>query len=215
MDRLKVLVGAYRKWAVEASEYLTCDVVIAKTPEELVEKFTTEDPDIIFLIGWSWIVPADIHDKITTFCFHPSDLPAYRGGSPLQHQIIDGIKQTKATMFIVDNTLDHGDIVSKCDLSLEGNISDIQDRMKIISGMMMRDIVEKYPDIDVIEQDKLFAIRKRRTPEESEIHPTDFFKNTAEDLYNKIRALGDPYPNAFVKCQDGKKLYFKEVSIGT
>ena len=32
-------------------------------------------------------------------------------------------------------------------------------------------------------------------------------------LYNKIRMLGDPYPYAYIKTVDGKKLLIKDVSI--
>ena len=31
----------------------------------------------------------------------------------------------------------------------------------------------------------------------------------SKDIYNKIRCLQDPYPNAFIICGDGKKLYIK------
>ena len=50
---------------------------------------------------------------------------------------------------------------------------------------------------------------KRRTPDQSEITLKDFKTHSAKDLHNKIRALQDPYPNAFIKCADGKKLYLK------
>ena len=41
----------------------------------------------------------------------------------------------------------------------------------------------------------------------SEIKIEDFNNFTAEELYNKIRALQDPYPNSFVVCKDGTKLF--------
>ena len=37
----------------------------------------------------------------------------------------------------------------------------------------------------------------------------DIKTNNAKQLYNKIRCLQDPYPNAFIVCGDGKKLYLK------
>ena len=50
---------------------------------------------------------------------------------------------------------------------------------------------------------------KRRTPEQSKISIDDIKTNNAKQLYNKIRCLQDPYPNAFIVCGDGKKLYLK------
>ena len=40
----------------------------------------------------------------------------------------------------------------------------------------------------------------------SEITINEIKKSTAEDLYNKVRALQNPYPNAYIKC---KELYKK------
>ena len=53
---------------------------------------------------------------------------------------------------------------------------------------------------------------KRRTPKESEIKINDFKEFSAKELYNKIRSLQDPYPNAFIKCKAGKRLYIKLAS---
>ena len=45
--------------------------------------------------------------------------------------------------------------------------------------------------------------------EESEIQIEDFDNFTAEELSNKINPLLDPYPNAFIVCKDGSKLFIK------
>ena len=37
----------------------------------------------------------------------------------------------------------------------------------------------------------------------------DFDNFTAEELSNKINSLLDPYPNAFIVCKDGSKLFIK------
>ena len=48
---------------------------------------------------------------------------------------------------------------------------------------------------------------KRRTPGQSEIKFEDFKSKTAKQLHNFVRALQEPYPNAFVVCKGGAKLY--------
>ena len=52
---------------------------------------------------------------------------------------------------------------------------------------------------------------KRRNPKESEIK--NFKTITARQAYNFIRALADPYPNAYIKCKNGRKLYFTGVHL--
>ena len=49
---------------------------------------------------------------------HPSDLPKFRGGSPIQNQIINGVKKTKISIFRINSEIDAGDIVAKAPLDL-------------------------------------------------------------------------------------------------
>ena len=48
--------------------------------------------------GWSWIVKEKIYNNFLCLGLHPSKLPEYKGGSPLQHQIIDGKKRSSVTV---------------------------------------------------------------------------------------------------------------------
>ena len=50
-------------------------------------------------------------------------------------------------------------------------------------------------------------IYSRRKPSQSEITINEIKNLTANDLYNKIRSLQDPYPNAFIKDKNGNKLF--------
>ena len=41
----------------------------------------------------------------------------------------------------------------------------------------------------------------------SEIYVEDFSHYSSKQLYDKIRSLQDPYPNAFIRCKDDTILY--------
>src|SRR5260221_7463992 len=43
---------------------------------------------------------------------HPSLLPKYRGASPIQNQILDGVTETGVTVIKMDSKMDHGPIIS-------------------------------------------------------------------------------------------------------
>jgi len=45
----------------------------------------------------------------------------------------------------------------------------------------------------------------------SEIKIEDFNNYTAKELYDKVRALQNPYPNPFIICKNGTKLFFERV----
>ena len=59
----------------------------------------------------------------------------------------------------------------------------------------------------------IHKIYKRLLPKDSEITIKDLQNKNSNYLYNKIRMLSDPYPNAFIKLKDGKRLIIKEAKL--
>ena len=103
--------------------------------------------------------------------------------------------------------IDTGDILLQKTLSLEGNISDIVDRITqnnydLITKIIQGKFIQK-------KQSGKSTVFKRRQPFESELkslnHPNQY-------IYNFVRMLQDPYPNAFLKI-DGHKIIFKSAKI--
>ena len=70
------------------------------------------------------IIPLAMLDapRLASLCFHPSLLPAYRGGSAIPWQIINGETLGGITLFRPDDGIDAGPIY------LQGNHSDIDFR---------------------------------------------------------------------------------------
>ncbi|GIS10295.1 MAG: hypothetical protein CM15mP114_10770 [Alphaproteobacteria bacterium] len=60
---------------------------------------------------------------------HPSDLPKYRGGSPIQNQILNGILDSKVTIKPLMK-MDAGPILVQRPLSLRGEMSEILGRIE-------------------------------------------------------------------------------------
>ena len=79
------------------------------------------NPKIIFFIHWSKIIPDYIFKKYLCIQFHTSDLPNFRGGSPIQNQIINNIKRTKITAFKINSIIDGGEICLKKNMDLSGS----------------------------------------------------------------------------------------------
>ena len=70
-------------------------------------------PNIILWYGWSWILPPNIVKEYNCVALHPSPLPKYRGGSPLQNQIINGETISAITLFKMEEGLDNGDVIKQ------------------------------------------------------------------------------------------------------
>lgn len=70
---------------------------------------------------------------------HPSALPAYRGATPLQAQIIDGLKEIEVTVIRMDAGMDSGDIlaVEKMNFDWEKlNISELETNAGKVGGKL-------------------------------------------------------------------------------
>jgi methionyl-tRNA formyltransferase len=151
------------------------------------------------------------------FCIHPSMLPLYRGGSPIQNQIIDGIIDSGVTMFKMSDEIDAGPIFHQKYLSLKGSLDEIFLRIAFITADLIRTFILKVENQEPIElftqnEEEAFFVRRRK-PGQSEITIDDISKSTALQLYNKIRSLDDPYPNCFITCGDGSKLFIKKAYL--
>lgn len=165
------------------------------------------NPKYIFFPDWSWVIPKEIVENFNCICFHEAPLPLFRGGSPIQNQIIRGIKKTKLTAFRMDEGIDTGDILLQEDLSLEGHLKDILNRItELVYRLIIKIIEGKYT---LKRQAGQGSFCMRRTPEESRIEHLGY---NMDYLYNFIRMLEDPYPNAYMQI-DNKEIIFKEAEL--
>ena len=75
--------------------------------------------------------------------------------------------------------------------------------------------LDAYPEIACLPNRTNEPALKRRRPEQSILHPEDFQNKSAKELYDFIRALTDPYPNAYLQDAAGNKLFFRNVKFET
>ena len=201
------LFCAYRKWALKLFKDLNKknkNFVLLKNPKQLTYNYVKKlNPKFIFFPDWSWIVPKDIIENYKCVCIHESDLPKFRGGSPIQNQIIRNKRKTKSTAFLMTDKLDAGDILIQKSLSLEGSLIEIFQRMIKNDYQIVMSII--YGKFKRRKQKGKATLYKRRKPEQSELRTLNYSKTY---LYNFIRMLEDPYPNAFLKV-GRKKIIFK------
>lgn len=214
---MRIACVGYRDWALRIYDELVKSsdhvfLIFRKKTQFNEEVFKDFKPDLALFYGWSWYVPENLLNNYKCLMLHPSPLPKYRGGSPIQNQIIVGEKKSKVSIFVMNKEMDAGDIVGQEDLSLEGKLDDIFERMTQSGIRITLNILEN--GLHPIQQDSSKAtIFKRRKPEESEISIEEIKTASAEYLHNKVRMLADPYPNAFIRTADGKKLMIKESEI--
>ncbi len=169
--------------------------------------------------GWSWRIPRVIVEgEVPCVCLHPSPLPRYRGGSPIQNQIIAGENESAVTLFKMSKGLDDGPIYYQEKFSLEGRLFDILDRISNIGSDLSRKLLTDFisGNAHTSPQDESLATTcKRRSLEDSELTIGKISMMTSRQIYDFIRALQPPYPQAFFRGVDGKKMLLGDnCSIG-
>lgn len=208
--KIMILFYGYREWSFEIFRNLNFDkkILVSDKNYGLIDFLK---PKFIFFIGWSHIIPQNIIKEYQCICLHPSPLPKYRGGSPIQHQILNNEKESAVTFFIMNEELDGGDIIYQEEINLDGNLKDIFSKIVDVGSKGINFIINN--EIVPVKQQELTEVLRRRKPEDSEITLDEIMNKDSIYLYNKIRCLQDPYPNAYLTCSDGKKIFLTEAKI--
>lgn len=168
-------------------------------PDELTECLKLIKPRYIFFLHWSWRVPAELHETVECVCFHMTDVPYGRGGSPLQNLILRGHHSTMLTALRMADEMDAGPVYLKRPLSLEGSAQIIYERAGQLSFEMLRLI--KDAEIEPEPQRGDITLFERRKPAQSELSKAKI--DSLEQFYDFIRMLdAESYPSSFLILYD-------------
>jgi len=166
--------------------------VIRKKEDLNYENLQKINPRYIFFPHWSHLVSEEITNNFECVCFHETDLPFGRGGSPIQNLINKGYEKTKITALRMTKDLDAGPIYLKKDFSLLGLAEEIYIRSAKTIIQMIKEIIINNPIPKKQTGEVLYF--KRRNPQLSYIK--DDLKNI-DQLFDFIRMLdSDGYPKA-------------------
>lgn len=197
MSGIDFIVASCRDWHRPGFERIRQEIpghwVWVSTADELVAAVSQGAPRYVFFLHWNWLVPRSIWSKIECVCFHMTDVPFGRGGSPLQNLIAAGQTKTMLTALRMVQEMDAGPVYAKRPLSLEGRAEDIYLRAGKLSMELVAWIVASEPE--PVEQRGEPVIFKRRTPEQSQLPDS----GELGAIYDHIRMLDAPgYPFAYL-----------------
>ena len=184
--------------------------MLITTSEDLNVVLKNFNPDYIFFPHWSNIVPSNITGKFDCVCFHMTDLPFGRGGSPLQNLIVRGVEETKLSALKMVEQIDAGPIYKKDDLKLDGSALEIFERTAALIIEQIKFIVQHRP-IPEPQRNINADTFTRRSELQSKINHI----NNLKDLYDHIRMLDAPgYPKAYIDMS-GFKFEFDSAELDT
>lgn len=176
------------------------------------ERLVELSPDIIIVIAYGQIIPRSILDIPRLGCvnIHGSLLPSYRGASPIQAALRDGLEVTGVTSMMMNEKMDEGDILIKieCPVDIKDNAGILHDKLSQISARCTVETIEglRKGIISPEAQDHSQATyTKLISKEDGKI---DWGKSACE-IYNCYRAM-TPWPSAYTFL-DGE--YIKILSL--
>lgn len=169
------------------------------------------NPDYIFVVGLSQLVSKDLIDcaKKGVVGYHPTNLPKHRGRAPIPWQILLGVRETKCSLFFIDEGVDSGDIIGQEEYIIEDTdyAADVSLKSREAFKRLLRKVLPKIMDgsIEPIKQNEDEATYLlKRTPEDGLID----WKEPVEKIHRLIRAVSKPYPGAFSYFDGKHKIIF-------
>lgn len=218
---LRIVFAAYRDWALDVLPAIKSHPNVShvhhvrsiRELEDFIEN-TNEHFDMVMLCGWSWQVSQGLLSKILVVSEHPAYLDDYSLGTPLQGQIDDGITRTKHRVVKIGYPELGERLYSpnhEVDMNLTGNMDDILGEMRSTAKTIYTRFLDDFPNFEWRQWPKSETYRTPRKPVDSKISLEELSTLGTARLYDKIRMLESPYPNAFIEDEDGI-LYFNRVS---
>lgn len=167
-------------------------------PDELnLEAIAELEPDIIFFIHWSYIVPSSIHKNYESVVFHTAPLPYGRGGSPIQNLILAGYESAPVCAIRMTEDIDAGPIYSQVEISLRGNLKAIFSRISVAVNSLIIQILTEGPK--PVAQKGHVHVFSRLGEEDNRING----RMTLKEIYDRIRMVDSPeYAPAFMEVDD-------------
>ena len=182
---------------------------------KLAPQLQAHAPDYIFSFYYRHMIPAQILAcaKIAALNMHGSLLPKYRGRAPVNWAILHGETETGATLHIMEEKPDAGDIVGQSAVSI-GPDETATDVFAKVSEAAVKVIHEALPALlagniprkpNNLQNGSYFGGRK---PADGQIH----WNQTAKQVHDLVRAVAPPYPGAFTD-HNGKTMIVARSSL--
>lgn len=186
-----------------------------KKDDQVFQEFKSLKPDLCIVAAYGKILPPRylVMSKYGFLNVHPSILPKYRGPSPVQTAILNGDRETGASIMIVDEEIDHGPVLANVPYKipdLKYHIEVAEDIFKLGAELLVK-ILPKYINgrIKPVEQDHSKAtFTKMLKREDGHIN----WSKSGNKIYNQIRAL-NPEPGTWTTWK-GKVINIPTCDVG-
>lgn len=173
--------------------------------DQVFETIQRSAPDLLLSFYFREMIQARVLaiPRLGAYNLHGSLLPAYRGRAPINWVLVKGETQTGITLHAMTPKPDDGDIVAQMKIPMDWDETALSLTRKAASAGRVL-VRESVPAI-VAGTAKLISQRNLgpstyfggRKPSDSRLD----FTMSAGEAFNQIRAVADPWPNAFLQTE--------------
>jgi methionyl-tRNA formyltransferase len=129
----------------QKAEELGIEVIKPKQfDSSTIEQLNNLSPDLFIVASYGKIIPQNILDipKHGSINIHPSRLPLYRGASPIQSQILDGVVDSGISFILMDAEMDHGSLIYNSEFIIRNS-----DTFQSLHYSMFKQSAEELPKV--------------------------------------------------------------------
>ena len=182
--------------------------------EESIEKIREINPDIIVVVAYGQILKEEILNLPKYKCVnvHASLLPKYRGAAPLNWVVIDGEEKTGVTIMEMSKGLDAGDMLSKCELLIDEDMTagQVHDSLMYDGSELLIKTLKSIEDGSVKKEAQDHEKSTYAPMMDKKLGQIDWSKS-ARDIKNLVRGTF-PWPSAYFKYE-GKNVKVLEADV--
>lgn len=200
--------------AIELARELGLPTLQPSDPNDAasLERIRATRPDVVVVVAYGRLLRRSLLELAPAGVvnIHPSLLPAYRGASPIQAAIYDGLTRTGVTLMRMDAGLDSGPVIAarEVDIGPAETAPALHDRLAEAGADLLDEMLDPW-----------VAGRLKTQPQDPESATVTRPLERADaelDLRRPARALFDqwrafqPWPGAFVRV-DGRRVVAAEM----
>lgn len=186
-----------------------------KDNSELFARLKNFNADIFVVVSYGKILPSELIEipPLRTVNIHFSLLPHYRGASPVQSALLDGLTVTGTTIFILDEQMDHGPILSTAEVGIDPQDTNptLQQKLAQISADLLLETLPRY-QAGQIQPRKQNHDQATYTSLISKEDGLIDWNKASQQIYNQFRAY-QPWPGIYTKWED-KILKILDCKVG-
>ncbi len=201
-SRGKVTPTPVKKLAGELN--LAVETPDSVNTKEFIDTLDRLDIDFIVVVAFGQLIKEGLLEKYKDriINLHPSDLPKYRGASPIQFSLLNGESTTAASTMLIEAGMDSGDILIKeyLDIQKDDNYTTLESKLSELGAYAIRDTLLNFDKVykERIKQDDNKATYCTKISKQmGKIN----WKDSSFKIINQIRALNE-YPKAYFLYDD-------------